>query len=89
MKAYVNQLQLFNIIIMIIFSIRRRELKLINDVKVKNEDAKRNWDFKKFHYDQFYQYGWKKESSNNLTLNYPIPGCKFGGGCQNLWFIQW
>ena len=50
--------------------------------KVKNEDVKRNWDFNKFPYRQYYKYGWTNESSNDLSLKCPIPGCKFGGSAK-------
>ena len=46
--------------------------------KVKNEDVNRYWDYKKFPHGQFYKYGLKNGSSNHLSLNCPIPGCKFG-----------
>ena len=29
--------------------------------KLKNRDVKRNWDFKRFIYGQFYKYGWKMD----------------------------
>ena len=53
-------------------------IKIDKRCKVKNEHAQINWDFKKSNYGQIYQYGWKNGSSNNLSLNYPIPGCNFG-----------
>ena len=52
--------------------------------KVKNEDVKRNWDFKKIMYGQFYEYGWKNGSSNHLSLNYSITGCNFRGFAKKL-----
>ena len=47
--------------------------------KLKNEDEKRIWDFNKFPYWKYYKYGWTNESSNDLSLKYPILGFKFGG----------
>ena len=51
--------------------------------KVKNEDVKINLDFNKFPYGQRYKYGWTNESSNDLSLKFPIQGCKFGSFVKN------
>ena len=39
----------------------------------------KKWDFFRFPYGRDYKYGWKQNGSTELSLEFPVPGCKFGG----------
>ena len=44
----------------------------------KNTELKK-WDFLRFPYGRDYKYGWKPNGSTELSLKFPVPGCKVGG----------
>ena len=39
----------------------------------------KTWDFGRFPYGRDYKYGWNSNGSTELSLECPVPGCKFGG----------
>ena len=50
--------------------------KRFKDNKITEE---KKWDFGKFPYGRDYRYGWQINGSTDLSLECPVPGCKFGG----------
>ena len=51
---------------------------MIKDLK-KTKQRKKTWDFGRFPYGRDYKYGWNPNGSTGLSLEYSVPGCKFGG----------
>ena len=51
---------------------------LIKDLK-KTKLRKKTWNFGRFPYGRDYKYGWNPNGSTELSLECPVPGCKFGG----------
>ena len=58
---------------------KKEYLRVDKRDKVKVDDDQRVWDFQRFLYNQFYNYGWKEGSRLNLSLQCPVPGCKLLG----------
>ena len=62
----------------------KKTLSNVNNIdKRYKEDKstdKKTWDVGRFPYGRDYKYGWKQNgSTEELTLKYPVPGCKLGG----------
>ena len=56
---------------------KKKYIKVDKRNKVKVDDDQRVCYFQKISYGQFYNYGWKEGSLLNLSLQYPVVGCKF------------
>ena len=45
--------------------------------------TKKTWDFGRFPFGRDFRYGWNPNGSTEISLECPVPGCKFGGFAKN------
>ena len=51
---------------------------MIKDLK-NTKQRKKTWDFGRFSFGRDYRYGWNPNGSTGISLECPVPSCKFGG----------
>ena len=51
---------------------------MITDLKKTKQRKKKTWYFGRFPYGRDYIYGWNPNDCTELSLEYPVSGCKFG-----------